>query len=257
MKRTVFFLLLVFLVTTSHSQNLVVNPGLETWTSATNPAGWASSEGCAMEATVRNSGVYSCMQTGGSTDSKNMNQTITVEPGKDYSFSVYLLTGASTTGNGGRIFCKWLNTGVDVTDETSKAIMQTPYLKNTSWQQYSFTVKAPPTATTFLLQVRTLSNSVTYWDDFVFQEGISTGIIDNSRTIPIIYPVPADDYLFIRNVSGIKYLEILDHSGTVFKSVASPGESEFSIYVGDLAEGLYILRIRYQGRVESRKFLKD
>lgn len=259
MKSVLFFVLLVLSFCEADAQNLAVNPGMEDWQTALKPTGWSASEGCTMESTVRNSGVYSCMQNGGGTGtaSKELNQTIAVQPGKDYSFSVYFRTGTATTGNGGRIWCKWLNAGVDVTDAASETIMQTTYLKSATWQQYLFTVKSPPTATTFLLQVRTLSNSVTYWDDFVFQEGLATGVNNDIKASPEIYPVPAGDYLNIKNVTGIGSLEVLDLSGMVVKSVTTSSDSETSIYVGELAKGFYIIRMRYRDRVEVRKFLKN
>jgi hypothetical protein len=77
-----------------------------------------------------------------------------------------------------------------------------------------------------------------------------------SSDAPVIYPVPAKEVLTIRNLSDIRKAEILDASGRVIRSENPNGGTELSIPVGNLAKGIYFLRLTTQtGRVTS-KFIK-
>ncbi|HLN55064.1 MAG TPA: T9SS type A sorting domain-containing protein [Bacteroidales bacterium] len=259
MKRVLFFVLFVFLLISAESQNLVINPGLETWESSTKPAGWTTATKCSSELSTVHSGSYSCIQTGTSSSRGDLGQLIAVTPGKSYNLSFFYRTGILTTGVGARLWCYWKDAGgASITDAVSDPLLRnTAYLSAPEWTQYLINITAPASAVAIYLEVRTYLNSVTYWDDFVFQEGLATGVSDDFAATPALYPVPAGNYLNIKNASGIQSFEILDLSGTVVKSVTTSYDPETSIYVGELAKGFYILRMRYQGRCEMRKFLKD
>lgn len=259
MKKTAFFVLLVFLLISAQSQNLVVNPGLETWESTTKPTGWTTATKCSTELSAIHSGSYSCIHVGSASSRGDLGQMITVVPGKSYNLSFFYRTGVPTTGSGARLWSYWKDAGGNsITDAATDDILRPgTYLSSPDWAQFTTNVTAPASAVALYFEVRTYINSITYWDDFVFEEGLATGLNDDVRTSPELYPVPAGDYLNIKVSSGVKSMEILDLSGTLLKSGNVSGESQISIYVGDLAKGFYFVRLRYQGRIVLRKFLKN
>lgn len=259
MKRVVFFVLFFFVLANARSQNLVVNPGLETWETSTKPAGWTTATKCSTEATSVHTGSYSCLHAGSASSRGDLGQSIAVTPGKSYNLSFFYKTGITTTGVGARLWCYWKDAGGgSITDAASDDILRsTTYLSAPDWTQHSVTVTAPATAASLYLEVRTYINSITYWDDFVFEESVPTGISDAAETTPEIYPVPAEDYLIIRNAYGIKSIELHDLSGSKLISVTDAGDGEIRLYVGDLRRGVYVLRIHYGVKVVFRKFLKS
>ncbi|HEX2967599.1 MAG TPA: T9SS type A sorting domain-containing protein [Bacteroidales bacterium] len=257
MKRFLFFLLISSQPVISQSQNLVINPGLELWTSSTKPTSWTVAEGCSAESTVIKSGTFSCIQNAGPNGSRNLGQNISVTAGKDYSLSLYYITGANTTGNGGRVWCKWLNSNnAEVSDPASEEQIQSGFLKSDSWKQYSVSVKAPESAVTFFLQVRSLPNSITYWDDFVFEETIATGTDNDYSPEIILYPVPVENQLYLKNSGEKSTAEIIDLTGTVIKTEKTTGDLTI-IQTGELVPGIYFIRIRTGNKIVIKRFAKN
>ncbi|MFH1119406.1 MAG: T9SS type A sorting domain-containing protein [Bacteroidota bacterium] len=72
-----------------------------------------------------------------------------------------------------------------------------------------------------------------------------------------IYPNPANDYLFIETaeISGIKQFEIMNVCGRKVLNQADSGNNQ-PIDIGNLPDGLYILKVTGDNAVEARKFLK-
>lgn len=258
MKRTIFFVLVLSLCSTARTQNQVVNPGFENWETSSKPTGWTIAQNCTMEASVYASGSFSCLQTGSATESRNLSQSIPVTPGKTYSVTVNYMTAPSTTGNGCRLWCRWEDaTGVLFDDEATKAQMQSGYLKSAAWTSLTITVTAPPTAASFNLLIRTLSNSATYWDDIRFEEGMPTLANDYEFTGIKIYPVPAGGCLYLENLSGIHTIDIINLNGSVLKSVSVSGQTRCAIQTGDLSEGIYVIRLTDDSRrITMRKFIR-
>jgi hypothetical protein len=161
MKRAIIFVLLLSLEHFLFSQNLVVNPGFETWVTSTNPDGWTIAQNCLSNSTITNSGLYSCQHSGSASSRSDLSQIISVIPGKEYILSYFNKT-ILNTGVGCRIWCDWLDKDNQTIDDlVSKPLMHpTKYLKNDAWQQFSITIKAPDVAVSFKLEVRTYSNSI-------------------------------------------------------------------------------------------------
>lgn len=258
MKRTIFFVLVISLSITAKTQNLVVNPGFENWETSIKPVGWAVAQNCTMEATLYVSGSFSCLQTGSATDSKNLSQSIPVTPGKTYSLTINYMTAPTSTGNGCRLWCRWVDaTGTLFDDEATKDQMQSGYLESASWASLSITITAPPTAAAINLLIRTFSNSATYWDDISFEEGTPTHADDDGLTGIKIYPVPAGECLHIDNIAGINRIEILNLNGLVIKSVSLSGQTRCAIQTGELSEGIYVIRLTDESRrITMRKLIR-
>ena len=89
-------------------------------------------------------------------------------------------------------------------------------------------------------------------DDFQF----ITSAEKISADQPVIYPVPAIDVIRVKNMGNIRSAEILDATGRVVRSQNINGDSEISIPVGDLAKGIWFLRITTGSGKVTSKFIK-
>jgi hypothetical protein len=257
MKRATFFVLLLLSEHILLSQNLVTNPGFESWESETQPSGWSVAMNCIRNNSVINSGLYSSQHTGGVTTRSDLGQTFTVTPGKSYTLSYYNKTLANT-GSGSRTWCDWIGSdGKVIDDPVSKTLLQpSKYLKNESWQQFTVNITAPVNASAFHLEVRTYANSIAYWDDFVFQETITTEIASNDETSISLYPNPVSMYLIIKHLHNCQYIDIQSLTGIIVWSDKYNGEEEVRIPVSQIPDGLYIIRIRCYEKTFVKKFVK-
>jgi hypothetical protein len=256
MKRAIFIVLLLLLGHTSFSQNLVVNPGFETWGTTTKPTDWTTAQGCQKDEINIKSGIFSCHQEGSSA-SKDLGQKFNINSLKQYRFSFFYKTGTATTGNGCRVWCEWLDDNqAPINDPVSESVLHSGYMKSESWKQFSVDLTPPAGAGYFNLLVRSLPNSITYWDDFEFTEGVPTKNYEEKLPEIIIYPSPARDYLNINNMQTVRHIDILYITGTSIWSSDFSGEESVSIPVSGLSNGLYIIRIRTSEKIIIRKFIK-
>ena len=242
----------------SFSQNLVVNPGFESWETTTKPTGWTTAQYCLQEAVNNNSGIYSCRHSGGST-AKWLGQKILINPGKQYHFSFYYRTEVIGTGNGCRIWSNWIDAGdIDINDPLTKPILQstTNYLKSDVWKQFSVDITSPANAKYFYLEVRTYPNSITLWDDFLFEESVPTSTYEEKISDIKIYPNPAQDFLNISNIDDLKHIEIQNLTGSTVWSSDFTLEKDATIPISGLKEGLYIICFRTSNKLIIKKFIK-
>lgn len=85
---------------------------------------------------------------------------------------------------------------------------------------------------------------------------IITGINELSEKDVTIYPVPATTELRVRNSASIKTLEILDASGRIIRTMVPAQSEELIVPVGDLKNGMYIIRL-YTGKGNiTKRFIK-
>jgi len=255
MKRAVSFVLFLSLEATIFCQNLVVNSGFETWGTINKPTGWTNSQACLKDSAFIVSGSYSCRQ--GSTASKDLGQKIAVSQGKQYRFSFHYNTDTTNIANGCRVWCEWLDENKDpIDDPSSISELHSGFLKSAAWQQFSTTVTSPDNAHYFYLLVRTLPNSITYWDDFIFEEDIVSGDPENRFPDITLYPNPACDYLIINTLYNIQHIDIQDFTGRIVWSSDFSGEIHVTVPVSALHEGMYIARIKTTDKIITRKFIK-
>jgi hypothetical protein len=258
MKRAIFFVLCYCTLQTISSQNLVLNPGFESWETPTKPEYWTISQNCESSSAFIISGVYSCKHSGTATDRSDLSQIIPVTAGKEYRLSYYCRTEAPGTASGARIWCSWKNvSGAEIADPATKPVLQpTSYIKNITFQQYSLTTVAPAGAVSFNLEFRTYKNSSAWWDDIVFEESIITDISDSDVDLIKIYPNPASNYLHIKNLCDLQYIDILTITGTVLYSQNYSGGNEITIPVSNFPEGLFVIRMRTSDKTFYRKFIR-
>ena len=255
MKRVIFFVLLINMSLLSFSQNLIVNPGFETWEKPNKPAGWTTAQSCLKDSVSINSGKYSSRHDGGT---KYLGQTLTVAPGKQYRLSFFYKTAITGSGNGCRIWCYWKDSGGNnLTDVATDNILRpSKYLKSDTWQQFSIDIASPAGTALFYLEIRTYANSTAWLDDFDFEENVSTYSPEEKDSDIKIYPNPANDYLRVNSMTELKFVSIQSLSGIIMWSSNLSGGESVSIPVSDFCNGIYIIRIRTQGKLITRKFVK-
>lgn len=252
MKRALFFVLLLYMEHILLSQNLVTNPGFEVWNKPDKLTGWTNTQGCLKDSAFVNSGSYSCRQEG-TTASRDLGQKYVVSPSTSYRFSFFYKSGTETTGNGCRVWCSWLdNSQVGISDP----VLHSGFMKSENWSKYEVSVTSPEGAGYFYLLVRTLPNSVTYWDDFIFEEDIETGKNEINYTEINIYPNPATNYLTISNIQNVQQIDIQSIIGVVVWSGRLQGEVQITIPVSQLPDGIYLIKIITKDEILIRKFIK-
>ncbi len=258
MKRAIFFVLFLVIYYATFGQNLVVNPGFEIWTKISKPTGWTHVENCLKDSLSVFSEKYSCMQSGGATTTSDLGQTITVVPGTEYMLSLYNRTIITSNGKGSRIWCYWKDAENNSIDDplTNDILRPSQYFRSEEWQYFSIIVTSPPDAAAFYLEVRTNTNSIAYWDDFVFEESIPTGNYERDESSVSIYPNPSSNYLIISNINKLQHIDILNITGETIYAKAFNGEEIVTIPIERLADGIYFIRIKNSGKLITRKFIK-
>jgi len=256
MKRAALFVLFCFIIIQLYSQNLVTNPGFESWQKISKPSGWTTASACSKDSAVILSGTYSCKQiTAG--DSKDLGQIIAVAPGKQYSLSFWYKNDTILKGNGCRIWSNWRDADMNsITDETSLPLLHSVYLKSVSWKQYTAEVSAPDSAVFFNLLIRTLPNSITYWDDISFEESVSTGISEKKSENIRIFPNPASNYLYISNIQDCQHIDIQTITGIRIWTLKLSGEESIMIQISDFKDGIYLISLYSQDKRYSKKLIK-
>lgn len=252
MKRALFFVLLINMEQILLSQNLVTNPGFEIWNKPDKLASWTNIQGCLKDSAFVFSGDYSCRQEA-ATLSRDLGQKYVVRPDAQYRFSFFYKTGIETTGNGCRVWCSWLdNSQAAIADP----VIHSGFMKSGEWLKYEVAVTSPAEAGYFYLLVRTLPNSVTYWDDFVFEEDIVSSASDSKAPEIKIYPNPAHNYLTISNLNDLQQIDIQDITGKIVWSEKLQEEEQITIPVSQLPNGIYLIKIITKDEISVRRFIK-
>lgn len=257
MNRVVSFVLLFIAINQAYPQNLIINPGFETWQKINKPTGWTTALGCLKDSVIIYSGTYSCRQAATS-ESRELGQVVSVIPGNPYRITIWYRNDPAGSGNGCRIWSNWKDAdGNSITDDISLPLLHSAYLKSETWKQYSAEVIAPSNAAFFNLVLRTLPNSITYWDDIVFEESVTTGKSDIGSNNIKIYPNPACNYLIISNIQNIQRIDIQTITGIRIWSGDIISDESVTIPVSEFKEGIYIISM-YGIRMKLvKKFVKS
>lgn len=153
------------------AQNLVQNPGMETWTSDTKPANWNIAESITKESGIKHGGSFSAKHTSASSTKKIQQVIEGVVPGKTYTVSFWYFDNDNTAKT--RIWSYWLNGTATLADHEAELRPTTYSENNSQWQQYEKELVAPAGATGFRFEVRVYNQDgnnggAVYYDDFVF-----------------------------------------------------------------------------------------
>lgn len=262
MKKITFLLSFIACVVFAQAQNLLTNPGFETWTNGTSPDGWTM--GTATYATVTpsttifNEGTKSFKVTAAATNggTYTVSQIVPVTPGKTYTLrmSYYIENGDGTDA---RIWSVWLNAGTTNTYATlnhaDSLLLFGPGGGNSYfadergvWKTYTCDVTAPATTggstnlpiTSFSFQFRTYKTpAVVYWDNMYFGEKVVNGT--NNPSSEKLQAFIIGKNLLISNVAEGSTIEIYSALGSkVQTSTLENGK----VGLNNLSKGMYVVR---------------
>jgi hypothetical protein len=170
MKRKYILTLLMTLclTVTSFGQELMLNRGLEIWTTDTNPTNWTKAEGLT-KSTDANTGSFSAKQTKDASRGRvNLTQNISkITVGESYSITFWYKIAVA--GKPVKIWCNFRdNTGDFIGGYDPDVLRANLDVNGNAWTKFETTVTAPAKAVKFWFEVRTFSNTTVYWDDFSF-----------------------------------------------------------------------------------------
>ena len=83
---------------------------------------------------------------------------------------------------------------------------------------------------------------------------LSLGVNDANLGKITISPVPSSDFIFISNIDEINSIEIFNTIGQSVKKFNSINES---IYIGDLANGMYVVQLGTSSSVVTKRIIKE
>ncbi len=178
MKKIYISLLLLFLIVAAHSskaQNFVINPGMETWTSDTQPEGYTIAENITKDASVIHGGSFSAKHTSASSTKKIQQVIEGITAGETYTIEYWFFDNDNAAKS--RIWSYWLN-GTTTIAADEAILRPATYSENSAqWQLFSAVLTAPAEATAFRFEVRAYNQDgnnggAVYYDDFTFSGDI-------------------------------------------------------------------------------------
>jgi hypothetical protein len=263
-KNYIFTLLLTLITTLSFGQEMIVNGGLENWDDATTPTGWSKAE-VLTQSSDAHSGSLSAVRTGGS-GTKDLGQTITgVVPGDSYTISFWYKVTAGDDSDA-RIWCTWKNGATTVYHNGTSSVAtgdiirgpENGYLDNNGgvWTKHEVTVTAPTGVDAFYYEVRSYTNSTTYWDDLSFVHNATASLKNNAIEGFATYPNPiTNNTLTIStNSSSTKQIAIFNVIGKKVFSSSFAGLKK-TINVSAIDSGIYILKVTEAGKIATKKLV--
>jgi hypothetical protein len=170
MKKKYILTLLMTLCFTvsSFGQELMLNGGLENWTTDIGPTDWTKAEGL-VKSTDTNTGSFSAKQTKDASKGRvNLTQNIPkITVGESYTITFWYKIAVA--GKPVKIWSNFRdNTGGFIGGNDPDVLRANLDVNGNAWTKYEVTVTAPAKAVKFWFEVRTFSNTTVYWDDFSF-----------------------------------------------------------------------------------------
>lgn len=98
-----------------------------------------------------------------------------------------------------------------------------------------------------------------FLDNFsVTVNNLSTGMRPNDEAIPgiQIFPVPVHNILYLNRMQHVSNIEICDISGRAIKIIPNYSGEEMQLEVGNLREGIYLIRFISSKGVQVRRIIK-
>ena len=241
-----------------HAQNLLTNPGFETWSTGTivKPTGWTTTNNvnASQNTTSFTEGTKSC-RVAASNANFTLSQIVTVTAGKTYSLSVsYNIEAASGTGKDARIWCYFRNaTGslIPLALDDSLGLKgpggSAGYFTTVtgSWKTYTFMVTAPTGAAGFYFSVITSKGATVSWDNFSFAQNTTPTITCNSTSLTGFTYVPG------AGPSAQQSFTVKGNNLTTSIIITAPANYEISATSGTAFNGTSSLTITQSGGLVS------
>ncbi len=264
-KNYLFTLLLVLCVTSvSFGQEMLLNGGLENWDTDTAPTDWSKAEALT-KSTDAHSGSFSAVRDGGS-GTKDLSQTITgIIPGESYTFIAWYKVTAGDDKDA-RVWSAWKNGSdfvyhVGTSNDRSEDPLRGPndgYFDNNGgvWTKYELTVTAPSGVDSFYYEVRSYSNSTTYWDDLSFVKNATASLKNNAIEGFAAYPNPVNNNTFTitSNSNSKKAFAVFNLLGKQVLSSSFTGVKS-DVDVSNISSGMYILKVTEDGKTATKKLV--
>jgi len=245
--------------------NLVPNGGFEAWTEGV-PEGYtitpSANGGTVTQATLFanvHSGESSALMTApaGTGNIKVAVNDIPVIVGHTYVFSYWFKDESDNAK--ARHWASW-RSDENTPLEDNKDILQPDYYANTAgWQQVTYTMVAPATATIFRIDFRAYqdvgNSGLVYYDDVMFYDQASVGISTQDIAGLKLFPNPlnAGATLNISSNNGAdKAVAIFDILG---KQVFAGATVRGTVNTTNLTSGVYIVKITEGDKTATRKLV--
>jgi len=94
-----------------------------------------------------------------------------------------------------------------------------------------------------------------YFDDVKFGGLATAGVEDLEKFNFSIYPNPAENFVQLKAVSNIEYIEVFDISGRRILQ-DTPNQKTKKLNINSLSNGVYFIKIRIEGLLGSTKLIK-
>jgi hypothetical protein len=160
-------LMTLCLTVASFGQEMMLNGGLENWTTGTNPTDWDTATGITQESSEKHGGSFSAKQT--KEDAGGFKKLIQNIPnttvGESYTVSFWYKI-APDAGSVVKMWSNFRDSDGAFLDGTTDDI--TLPVNGNVWTKYEETVTAPATSVKFWFELRTYRNTTVYLDDFSF-----------------------------------------------------------------------------------------
>tara|TARA_B110000305_G_scaffold113242_1_gene127443 strand:+ start:25 stop:804 length:780 start_codon:yes stop_codon:yes gene_type:complete len=239
----------------SFGQEMMLNGGLENWTSDTEPTNWLKAEGVT-KSTDANTGSFSANQTS-ITGRINLTQNIpNTVIGESYTISFWykIAPGAEKPVK------MWSNfrddTGGFIGGTTADVIRTNLAVNGNAWTKYEETVIAPDTSVKFWFEVRTFDNTTVYWDDFSFFHNATASLKNNAIVGFAAYPNPVSNGILTISSAGnsLKNITIFNLLGKQVLSSSFSGVQS-NVDVSSISAGIYILKVTEAGKTATKKLV--
>ncbi|MDB9723164.1 T9SS type A sorting domain-containing protein [Polaribacter sp.] len=239
----------------SFGQEMMLNGGLENWTSDTEPTNWLKAEGVT-KSTDANTGSFSANQTS-ITGRINLTQNIpNTVIGESYTISFWykIAPGAEKPVK------MWSNfrddTGGFIGGTTADVIRTNLAVNGNAWTKYEETVIAPDTSVKFWFELRTFDNTTVYWDDFSFFHNATASLKNNAIVGFAAYPNPVSNGILTISSAGnsLKNITIFNLLGKQVLSSSFSGVQS-NVDVSSISAGIYILKVTEAGKTATEKLV--
>jgi len=239
----------------SFGQEMMLNGGLENWTSDTEPTNWLKAEEVT-KSTDANTGSFSANQTS-ITGRINLTQNIpNTVIGESYTISFWykIAPGAEKPVK------MWSNfrddTGGFIGGTTADVIRTNLAVNGNAWTKYEETVIAPDTSVKFWFELRTFDNTTVYWDDFSFFHNATASLKNNAIVGFAAYPNPVSNGILTISSAGnsLKNITIFNLLGKQVLSSSFSGVQS-NVDVSSISAGIYILKVTEAGKTATEKLV--
>lgn len=245
--------------------NLVPNGGFEAWTdgapegfTVTVPAAGGSVTQETLAANVHG-GSSSALFTApaGTGNVRGVVTDIPVVGGRTYVFSYWFKDESDNAK--GRHWASWRAGANQLTDNAE--ILQPDYSANSNgWQQVTYTLVAPTSATLFRLDFRVYQEAsgadsgLIYYDDVMFYDQSTAGTKQNEISGLKLSPNPLTGNILTvsSNSNAVKAVSVFDVTG---KQVLNTKTANGTVNAGNLTAGVYIVKITEEGKTATKKLI--